>query len=220
MPEPKEIALEALEKMRAERGDDALFPSDEIWTYATSDVPSTRRPGAIGWLHRNGYIARTGKMRHAASEARAGSMTPEYRFQIAGVATPSTQSLEALSGSFEDACEDILRVAAGSTLRLTSALLSKRFLILTGLAGSGKTKLAQALARWITPTRSVSDPFFPGATLEAARKVYRVNDSDRLGVEFLSDEGTKVLLPRAIIEQWANYIEQNNVSDAVDDLVM
>ena len=99
--------------------------------------------------------------------------------------------------------------------RTVAALLSKRFLILTGLAGSGKTKLAQALARWITPTHSASDPFFPGATLEAARKVYRVNDSDRLGVEFLSDEGTKVLLPRAIIEQWANYIEQNNVSDAI-----
>jgi len=34
--------------------------------------------------------------------------------------------------------------------RLISAMLSKRFLILTGLAGSGKTKLAQAFARWIT----------------------------------------------------------------------
>jgi MoxR-like ATPase len=35
--------------------------------------------------------------------------------------------------------------------RLVSAMLSKRFLVLTGLAGSGKTKLAQASARWITP---------------------------------------------------------------------
>ena len=30
-------------------------------------------------------------------------------------------------------------------------MLSKRFLVLTGLAGSGKTKLAQAFAHWITP---------------------------------------------------------------------
>lgn len=61
----------------------------------------------------------------------------------------------------------------------------------------------------------IADPFRPGATLEAARKVYRVSNSDRLGVEFVSDEGTKVLLPRPIIEQWANYIEQHNVPDSI-----
>jgi len=38
-----------------------------------------------------------------------------------------------------------------SAKRLMASLLSKRFLILTGLAGSGKTKIAQAFARWITP---------------------------------------------------------------------
>ena len=35
--------------------------------------------------------------------------------------------------------------------RFAASLGSKRFLILTGLAGSGKTKLAQAFARWLTP---------------------------------------------------------------------
>ena len=35
--------------------------------------------------------------------------------------------------------------------RLLTSLLSKRFLILTGLSGSGKTKLAVALAQWLTP---------------------------------------------------------------------
>lgn len=36
-------------------------------------------------------------------------------------------------------------------VRLISSLQSKRFLVLTGLAGSGKTKIAQAFARWVTP---------------------------------------------------------------------
>lgn len=36
-------------------------------------------------------------------------------------------------------------------LRLTAALSAKRFLILTGLAGSGKTKLAQGFAHWASP---------------------------------------------------------------------
>ncbi len=39
--------------------------------------------------------------------------------------------------------------------RFVSAALSKRFLILSGLAGSGKTKLSQAFGRWVTP-----DPFW------------------------------------------------------------
>ncbi len=37
------------------------------------------------------------------------------------------------------------------TNRMLCAILSKQFLIFTGLAGSGKTKLAQAFARWICP---------------------------------------------------------------------
>ncbi len=103
-------------------------------------------------------------------------------------------AVEDLSGLLEALGPDLaashLQVDSLIAHRFASSLLSKRFLIATGLAGSGKTKLAQALARWITPTHSMSDPFFAGATLEGARKVYRINNSDRLGVEFLSDEGT------------------------------
>jgi len=42
--------------------------------------------------------------------------------------------------------------------RMFSAILSKRFLIFTGLAGSGKTKLAQAFAHWLTPDPGLVDP--------------------------------------------------------------
>lgn len=36
-------------------------------------------------------------------------------------------------------------------LRIAASLAAKRFLILSGLAGSGKTKIAQAVARWLAP---------------------------------------------------------------------
>ena len=36
-------------------------------------------------------------------------------------------------------------------MRFVTSLLSKKFLIITGLAGSGKTKLAQTFAKWVTP---------------------------------------------------------------------
>jgi hypothetical protein len=35
--------------------------------------------------------------------------------------------------------------------RFIASLMAKRFVILTGLSGSGKTKIAQAFAKWITP---------------------------------------------------------------------
>lgn len=37
-------------------------------------------------------------------------------------------------------------------IRLLSSLVSKNFVLLTGLAGSGKTKIALALARWLPPS--------------------------------------------------------------------
>jgi hypothetical protein len=43
-----------------------------------------------------------------------------------------------------------IRARNANLLRIASCLLSKRFLIATGLAGSGKTKLAQAFARWLS----------------------------------------------------------------------
>jgi 5-methylcytosine-specific restriction protein B len=59
-------------------------------------------------------------------------------------------------GEFCKAClEDLeasaVRAEGFLVNRLAAAMLAKPFLILTGLAGSGKTKLAQAIARWLTP---------------------------------------------------------------------
>lgn len=61
-------------------------------------------------------------------------------------------NLEELTTSFVDDIK-IARLSVEDNLitRLTASMPSKRFLILTGLAGSGKTKIAQAFARWITP---------------------------------------------------------------------
>jgi 5-methylcytosine-specific restriction protein B len=43
-----------------------------------------------------------------------------------------------------------LKISSHDLLRNTAALLAKPFLILTGLSGSGKTKLAEALAYWLS----------------------------------------------------------------------
>ena len=97
--------------------------------------------------------------------------------------------------------------------RSVSALLTKRFLILTGLSGSGKTKLAHAFATWISQPIGYTDPFSPGNKIG---KKYTVTASDQISVEFSNNEdpteGQFVTLPRGLIKEWADYIEKNDIN--------
>jgi energy-coupling factor transporter ATP-binding protein EcfA2 len=103
-------------------------------------------------------------------------------------------------------------VSAGLTVkpefirRVAASLLAKRFLILTGLSGSGKTKVAQSFARWLSPTISTQDPFKVGTQINDS---YRVMDADRISVEFWNKYDEKVILPRRLISEWANFIDKN-----------
>ncbi|KAF0175452.1 MAG: AAA ATPase [Limisphaerales bacterium] len=151
------IALEALKKLREKEGPTAMFPADKVWLFASEKPDSAYRPGAINWLRTNGYIEQTGRMANAVTEARAGSKTPEYRFGPrfnngnAKNRGTSGQSIASVVDAFALACDGQLQTSRTLLLRFVASLLAKRFVILTGLSGSGKTKLAQAFARWITP---------------------------------------------------------------------
>lgn len=90
--------------------------------------------------------------------------------------------------------------------RFVAALAAKRFVILTGLSGSGKTKLAQGFAQWISPEATPRDPFSKGSRIGAS---YRVMDADRISVEFWNEGNEKVVLPRKLIEEWADFIERH-----------
>lgn len=108
-----------------------------------------------------------------------------------------------------------LRVRSLDAHRFIACLLSKRFLIATGLAGSGKTKLAQAFARWITAGVADSDAFGPGSKIESDRVTYVVKRSDSLAVEFWNSEqedAVRVTIPRAMIDEWANYMVAKGLS--------
>ena len=129
-------------------------------------------------------------------------------------------NLQNLVNDFEgDADLSQLHVSQGILDRLAVTLLSKRFLIVTGLAGSGKTKLAHAFARWITPTQLLSDVFSPGSAIPSSNVTYHIKKSDQLSVEFWNSadesEAIKVSLPREMITEWANYIEKNSIPQSV-----
>lgn len=65
------------------------------------------------------------------------------------VMTTETQLDSLLSACRDDVTAAGIKVEEGLLGRLAASLLTKRFLILTGLSGSGKTKLAHAFAAWI-----------------------------------------------------------------------
>lgn len=125
--------------------------------------------------------------------------------------------LDDMLEAFKRAAEDsLLDLSKNLILTSSSSLASKRFLILTGLSGSGKTKLAQAFSQWITPVEEAIDPFFDGSEIESTQTTYLVKKSDSLAVEFWNssdeNEAIKVTLPRGIIEEWADYITANGIN--------
>lgn len=81
----------------------------------------------------------------------------DFQGMRAGSASTPTVVLHAASQTeFEEDCGEAgLALIAGLSTRVFAALTAKRLCILTGLAGSGKTKLAEALALWLceSPTQ-------------------------------------------------------------------
>jgi energy-coupling factor transporter ATP-binding protein EcfA2 len=129
--------------------------------------------------------------------------------------TPETMINYTLIQELQSACKEAgLQYPEKLLQRFTASLLAKRFLILTGLSGSGKTKLAQAFTEWLGNSTATTDPFYAGAGIESSQKTYRVAKSDSLAVEFWNDESeensTKVTLGREMIKEWANCISENN----------
>jgi 5-methylcytosine-specific restriction enzyme B len=75
---------------------------------------------------------------------------------------PSTPDLKDLLENFnETAAEASLVLDSNVFHRFVASLLAKRFLILTGLSGSGKTKLAQAFAQYLSRPGSQSVRLIP-----------------------------------------------------------
>lgn len=92
--------------------------------------------------------------------------------------------------------------------RFLAALLARRFVLLTGLSGSGKTQLALALAQWM------SKQVPPGVSYSIARSETgddnRILDSDRLGVLVeQKKEPKKVLLPYELIKEFRDVLRKN-----------
>ncbi len=85
-----------------------------------------------------------------------------------------------------------MNVSPSLAQRFIASLLAKRFLILAGLSGSGKTKLAQACARWVTPNASCYAIVAVGADWTSNENI--VGYPDRLGGGYVRTATLQLLL--------------------------
>ena len=150
-----DIALAGLKALVEERGEDAKFPFDAVWSYAATDVPGTRKPHQARRLVEAGYLELTGGTARAESQARAGSPTREYRpgqrfrrfDQTTAPASASmVQTLRALVSAMESRG---FLITTGELANFYLALLASPLVIMTGISGTGKSRLPRLFSEFI-----------------------------------------------------------------------
>jgi MoxR-like ATPase len=163
------------------------------------------------------YFAEASAVSVAIQEVLDGPLEPTclsapVHAPVAPAASGSNGWFESLVDSVEEAG---LQVEPELLQRVCAALLARRFIVLSGLSGSGKTQVAMAIARWFSGAGI--DPLVPGTKIESARVSYFVQDADRISVEFANsqEEGsaTRVVLPRALIAEWVAHMEDGKLDD-------
>lgn len=153
-----ELAREAIQRMFDENGPNYTFPFDVIWqnTPPHIDIPSRSRPHQSARLISKGWLEKTGGMTRAASELRAGSATPEYRFGPALVrrSTPMAAQVVTEYGNPSNLLQRMqLKMNAEgyviSTAELANfhlAMMVSPLVILSGISGTGKSLLPRKFA--------------------------------------------------------------------------
>jgi hypothetical protein len=150
------IALEGLKALVQARGENSTFPFDAVWSYTTEDVPGPNKPHQAARLVEAGFLELTGASTRAESQARAGSPTREYRpgpklhkHNLKPV-TPKIGSIAEDFKSLERAMA--VRgfvVTAGELANFYLALLVSPLVIMTGISGTGKSRLPRLFAELI-----------------------------------------------------------------------
>ena len=149
------VALDGLKALVEDRGENAKFPFDAVWGYVTEDVPGPRKPHQAKRLLDNGYLELTGGQAKAESEARAGSPTREYRpgpkFRMSSskVQTKTRSTADALKALVAAMEGRGFLTTAGELANFYLALLASPLVILTGISGTGKSRLPRLFSELI-----------------------------------------------------------------------
>lgn len=119
---------------------------------------------------------------------------------------------EMVNAFLDDCSSNGLSFEKNQAKRFIASLIAKRFVILSGLSGSGKTKLAQAFATWMTSrTLNERNILRVGDVVKSDKTQYVVTDVGAISIE-LDSEGSKLVsLPWGLIDEWIATITEKQV---------
>ena len=107
----------------------------------------------------------------------------------------------------KDIFDSNIRLPDNLLTRLFSAMVSKPFVILTGLSGSGKSKIAQAIVRWLVSANGVEKSLLldVGETIVGNSENYTVVGVDSFCYQ-IELNGRIRAVPIGLVEEWVIFL--------------
>ena len=183
------------------RGDDiaSCITSARANTTVLEDTPRRRILILLSILESAGAIAKDDSKKKD-SDVRWMAWDTDLLKEVAGIGATgvSRMGIDALSDTFfSNLNTSNLSYEHSLIKRFGSALLTKRFCILTGLAGSGKTKLAEAFAMWLCESEDQYRVVAVGADWTSNENLLGYADALNAGAYQLPSNGVLDLIIKA-----------------------
>ena len=150
-----------------------------------------------------------------ASHGLLSAMFPSYKAEISTWTTlvpqKSINTLESFVTAFKkeiDGSKCGVKYEQSLLSRFVSALTAKPFVVLTGLAGSGKTKIAQVFTKWLSHSLEDNDLLLLGETFNGG--AYLLQSLDELDYKILVKQTGKIrTLSKNAVKMWLKYFKEH-----------
>ena len=151
-----------------------------------------------------------------ASHGLLSAMFPSYkeagtRTRTTFVPQESIKTLEGFVTAFKkeiDVSKCGLQYEQSLLSRFVSAIAAKPFVVLTGLAGSGKTKIAQVFTKWLSRSLENNDLLLLGETFNGG--TYLLQSLDELDYKILVKQTGKIrTLSKNAVKRWLKYFKEH-----------
>jgi len=134
---------------------------------------------------------------------------------------PEARQTDFNISDFHQDCANVnLKYSNQLVTRYISSLATKPFVLLSGLSGSGKTKLAEAFSMWITNKYSAKPAFKKGQKLPSKQASYIVRHISDTNITVESEGKSWAISPMELIKYWVDVIDENNFNIDTDSQVI